>query len=52
MTPFRIDSTALLRRCGVVSEATGTIVRARGVQAREAATRLQEAVAARELADS
>jgi ATP synthase in type III secretion protein N len=34
VTPFSIDSTALLRRCGVVSEATGTIVRARGVQAR------------------
>ena len=34
MTPFSIDPLALLRRCGVVSEATGTIVRARGVQAR------------------
>jgi ATP synthase in type III secretion protein N len=34
VTPFSIDSLSLLRRCGVVSEATGTIVRARGVQAR------------------
>jgi ATP synthase in type III secretion protein N len=34
MTPFSIDPLTLLRRCGVVSEATGTIVRARGVQAR------------------
>jgi ATP synthase in type III secretion protein N len=34
MTAFSIDPLRLLRRSGVVSEATGTIVRARGVTAR------------------
>jgi ATP synthase in type III secretion protein N len=31
---FSVDPLTLVRRCGVVSEATGTVVRARGVQAR------------------
>jgi ATP synthase in type III secretion protein N len=34
MTAFAVDPLSLLRRCGVVSEAAGTVVRARGVQAR------------------
>jgi ATP synthase in type III secretion protein N len=32
--PFRVDPSTLLRRSGVVTEALGTVVRARGVQAR------------------
>jgi ATP synthase in type III secretion protein N len=34
MAAFAIDPLSLLRRCGVVSDATGTVIRARGVQAR------------------
>jgi ATP synthase in type III secretion protein N len=34
VSAFVLEPLSLLRRCGVVSEATGTVIRARGVQAR------------------